>query len=194
MKRKGSLKSRLIEEAFLNIDRRYFVLNELQQYCYADQPLPIGKGQTISQPTTVAYMLEWLCVQPGMEILDIGCGSGYTTALLAYIAGETGKVTGVERIPELAELAKNNLLNFKNLNYDIITAGRELGLPGRKFDRILVSAAAETFPEELLEQLNLGGKLVIPIGNAIYLYKIDAEGRVTSQSFYGFVFVPLITS
>ena len=192
MKRKRMLKSNIIEEAFRNIDRSDFVPASLQMYRYEDIPLPIGMGQTISQPSTVAFMLELLDVNAGQEILDIGCGSGYTTALLSYLTGPKGKVWGIERISELVTTARENLSAYNNGNYEILSAGAELGMPGRSFDRILVSAAANIFPVGLLDQLNKPGKIVIPVKDSVYLYKKTESGDILSKEYYGFSFVPLI--
>jgi protein-L-isoaspartate(D-aspartate) O-methyltransferase len=176
----------------VNIDRGDFVLPEFKRFCYEDHPLSIGEGQTISQPSTVAFMLELLDPQPGQQILDIGCGSGYTSALLAYLVGQQGNVTGVEIKEKLVELAKSNLHAYVHLPVNIYLAGRKPGLPGEQFDRILVSAAAETFPYELLDQLKEPGRLVIPILNSIYLYEKAESGEIITKEHYGFVFVPLI--
>ncbi len=192
MKRKRMLNSRIIEEAFRNIDRSDFVPAGMQMYRYEDIPLPIGGGQTISQPSTVAFMLELLDVHAGQEILDIGCGSGYTTALLSYLTGKEGKVWGIERISELLITASENLSGYNKDNYEILSAGVELGIPGRSFDRILVSAAARVFPAGLLDQLNKSGKIVIPIRESVYLYEKTGSGEILSKEYYGFSFVPLI--
>src|SRR3989344_6098145 len=106
------LKTPSIIKAFQKVDRADFVLPEYRGAAHQDHPLPIGFGQTISQPATVAMMLEWLEPKKGQKILDIGCGSGWTTALLSSIVGKKGKVIGIERISELAEMAKKNLIKY----------------------------------------------------------------------------------
>ncbi|MGB9681196.1 MAG: protein-L-isoaspartate O-methyltransferase family protein, partial [Minisyncoccia bacterium] len=108
----GVLKSPKLIEAFLKIDRKDFVLEDLKEYAYLNQPLSIGFGQTISQPLVVAFMLELLEVQEGEKILDIGSGSGWTTALLSYLTGEKGKVFAIERIPELKEFGEENVKKY----------------------------------------------------------------------------------
>jgi len=188
----GALHSNNIIEAFRNVDRADFVANPNASDVYEDHPLVIGHGQTISQPRTVAMMMEMLSPQEGQSILDIGSGSGWTTALLAYIAGENGSVVGVERVDELVKFGSSNLKKYKFKNAKIIAAGDELGLIGEKFDRILVSAAADEFPHELVKQLNVGGKIVIPVGNSIYEMTKSYSGELDGVEHYGFTFVPLI--
>ena len=187
------LKSPLLIDAFRTIDRKYFVPDEYEEDCYIDAPLPIGHYQTISQPSTVAFMLECLDPQDGNSVLDIGSGSGWTTALLCYIVGEKGSVTGVERVDELVELGRENLSKFRfGSHCHIEKAGDKLGFPGEQFDRILVSASADEIPEELFAQLKIGGILVIPIRESIYKFTKISETEIDEEEFYGFVFVPLI--
>ncbi|MDD2652296.1 MAG: methyltransferase domain-containing protein [Sulfurimonas sp.] len=188
----GALRSSGIIEAFRNVDRADFVHNRETFDIYEDYPLAIGHGQTISQPRTVAMMMEMLSPQVGQSILDIGSGSGWTTALLAYIVGEDGLVVGVERVSELVKFGSDNLKKYKFKNAKIVEAGDELGLRGGKFDRILVSAAADEFPYELAKQLNIGGKIVIPVQNSIYEMTKEKNGELGGVEHYGFTFVPLI--
>ncbi|HSR73435.1 MAG TPA: protein-L-isoaspartate O-methyltransferase [Sulfurovum sp.] len=187
------LKSPLIIDAFRTIDRRYFVPDDLIDDAYIDAPLPIGHYQTISQPSTVAFMLERLDPKDGNSVLDIGSGSGWTTALLCYIVGDKGSVIGVERVDELVEQGKENLSKFRfNSHCHIEKAGDKLGLPGKQFDRILVSASADEIPEELFSQLKTGGILVIPIRESIFKFTKVSDTQIDKEEFYGFVFVPLI--
>ena len=189
----GVLKTSRIVDAFRTIDRADFVPRKYLNEAYGDYPLPLGYGQTISQPTTVAFMLEKLQPQAGEKILDVGSGSGWTTALLAQIVGPAGKVCGVEIVPELAELGRKNLANYE-LNWaEIKLVTGELGCPPlAPFNKILVSAAAEEPPDELLSQLKSGGRLVIPIQNSIWQIDKAAAGKFRQQEFPGFVFVPLV--
>jgi len=183
----------LIVEAFKKVDRKDFVLPEYTEYADVDEPLPIGHGQTISQPYTVAFMLELLEPKEGQRILDVGSGSGWTTALLAQIIGKTGRVYGVELIPELVTFGKNNLKKYHFPHASIEQAGNIFGLPKKgPFDRILVSAASASLPQELVNQLAVGGIMVIPIGNDIVKIKKISKKEITREAHSGFVFVPLV--
>ena len=190
---KDTLKSTTIIEAFRYIDRADFVLDPTISDIYEDYPLQIGYQQTISQPTTVAMMLEMLSPKEGDNILDIGSGSGWTTALLSFIVGDKGSVTGLERVDSLVKFGNNNLKKYGFQNSKIIQATDELGIVGKEFDCILVSAAASKFPYSLVEQLKIGGKLVIPVKNSIYEITKKEDGEVEAVEHYGFRFVPLIT-
>ena len=186
------LASKEIEKAFVAVDRVDFVLPEDRALAYQDHPLPIGFGVTISQPTTVAFMINQLNPKIGEKILDVGSGSGWTTALLASIVGFTGKVTGTEIIPELVEFGNQNLSKYKFKNAKIILAGRKPGLPKQSpFDRILVSAAAEKLPRILLQQLKVGGRMVIPVQSSILSIDRKSEDAFDQKEFPGFIFVPL---
>ncbi len=189
LRRIGVLASPTLVEAFRSIDRADFVRPEFRAEAYEDYPLPIGYGQTISQPYTVAFMLEALQLRPEDSVLDIGSGSGWTTALIARCAAS---VMGVERIPQLVDYARTNLARYAFNNVSVREAGEALGAPGERFDKILVSAAAESLPVLLLEQLNDGGTLVIPVRNAIFVVHKEEGGRYTQQVYEGFIFVPLL--
>ncbi len=188
----NAMHSENIIDAFTNIDRVNFVLDSNDSEVYADHPLPIGHGQTISQPTTVAMMLEMLKPKEEQKVLDIGSGSGWTTALLAYIVGDKGSVTGLERVPYLVKYGNDNLKKYGWKNVKIIQSENGLGLEGEMFDRILVSAAANEFPLKLTQQLNIGGKLVIPVKNSIFEITKKEDGELQGVEHYGFTFVPLI--
>jgi len=190
---KGMLNTSNIIDAFSAMDRKYFVPESFQEHIYVDAPLPIGNNQTISQPSTVAFMLEKLEPEEGDKVLDIGSGSGWTTALLCHIVGEKGSVTGLERMDELVEQGEENLSKLQfGSHCRIQRAGEKLGLPGEQFDRILVSASADEIPEELFLQLKIGGILVIPVRNSIFKFKKISDTYIDREEFYGFVFVPLI--
>lgn len=189
----GVLRSLSLINAFQTCDRILFVPENLRPYAYDDRPLPIGEGQTISQPYTVAVMLELLHPRVGNKILDIGSGSGWTTALLASAVGNDGFVTGMERVAELVEYGRERLIKAKITNASITQADPSaLGKPGTQYDRILVSASASDMPKELIEQLKAGGILVIPIGNSIWRITKEEDGRISFYELPGFVFVPLI--
>ncbi|MDO8655589.1 MAG: protein-L-isoaspartate O-methyltransferase [bacterium] len=187
------LKTQVIIEAFSHVDRKDFVPSEFQEYAYGDYPLPIAKKQTISQPATVAFMLELLQPKQGEKILDVGSGSGWTTALLAFCVGKEGKVFGMERVSELVAFGRKNVKKYAFPQATISQAEKTLGfVKEAPFDKILVSAAAQRFPEELLSQLKEGGILVIPVQNAIWRVKKLPQGKTEIQKFEGFAFVPLI--
>lgn len=186
------LKSAKIIKAFSSVDRAIFLPKHDLPFAYEDVALPIGFGQTGSQPSTVVFMLELLAPEIGDRILDIGSGSGWTTALLSKIVGRGGQVFGVERIPELIEFGQNNLLKVGATNATIYPSNKNLGLiKYAPYDKILVSAMAKTFPLDILQQLKIGGRIVIPIGNSIFkIDKVD-EGKILKKSYPGFVFVDL---
>lgn len=191
----GVLTTPRLISAFAKADRAKFVSRSFQASAYDDRPLPIGHGQTISQPYTVAFMLELLQPKPGQKILDIGSGSGWTTALLACVAGKSGHVWGIELVPELYRTARRALAAFDFQNITLLNrsgwAGYAAAAP---YDRILVSAAAQTLPPALLNQLAINGRLVIPVGSAgeqaIKLFAKQREGKVLEADYPGFVFVP----
>ncbi len=182
--------------AMLKVPRHLFVPPQYSREAYSDYPLPIGYGQTISAPHMVAIMCDLLDVLPGHKVLEIGGGSGYHAAVVAELVGKNGKVVMVERIPELAERAKNTL---EALGYDNVkvvvgdgSGGYEEEAP---YDRIYVTAAAPEVPEPLLKQLKPGGKMVIPVGDAIqelYVIEKDWSGRIRKKKWGGVRFVPLV--
>jgi len=193
LKKIEALRTPEIIEAFEKVDRVDFVLPQDKKHAYANVPLRIGYGQTISQPLTVAFMLERLQPQKGDKVLDIGSGSGWTTALLAQIVSSEGQVVGLEVIPELVEFGQVNLAkyNFENAQIQKVEEGI-LGIPGEKFDRILISAAATKLPDKLLSQLKNNGSMIIPIRSSLYEIYKDKEGNIDKKEIPGFVFVPLV--
>ncbi|MCH7529955.1 protein-L-isoaspartate O-methyltransferase [Patescibacteria group bacterium] len=180
-------------DAFEHIDRVDFVIDDCKVEAYEDYPLPIAKEQSISQPTTVAFMLELLSPERGEKILDVGSGSGWTTAIIAHIIGEKGYVWGVELLPDLVSFGRKNISKYHFKNAEILQAGDILGLPHEApFDKILVSACADNIPQELMEQLKEGGIMVLPIGDSICKVEKKSDG-VEIKHYPGFAFVPLIT-
>jgi protein-L-isoaspartate(D-aspartate) O-methyltransferase len=150
-------------DAMLRIPRHEFVPEPYRAQAYEDHPLPIGDGQTISQPYIVALMLESLQLKPDENVLEVGTGSGYVTALLAELAAQ---VFSIERHAALAENARSLLAALGYSNVRMLTGDGVLGLPGcAPFDAILVSAAAVKVPPALLSQLREGGRMIIPIGS-----------------------------
>jgi protein-L-isoaspartate(D-aspartate) O-methyltransferase len=160
--RSRGIRDERVLEAMLHVPRHEFVPPSLQADAYADMPLPIGSGQTISQPYIVAAMLEALEIQPQDRVLEIGTGSGYMTALLAELAAQ---VVSIERHAELAERARPVLEKLGYRNVQVIVGDGSRGYPpAAPYDRIIASAAAPSIPTALLEQLNEGGRMVIPVG------------------------------
>jgi protein-L-isoaspartate(D-aspartate) O-methyltransferase len=152
-------------EAMRTVPRHRFVPPAVRYLAYVDHPLPIGSGQTISQPYIVAYMTEAADVSPGETVLEIGTGSGYQAAVLGEIARE---VYTIEIIPELAERARKTLAELGYANVHAKTGDGYLGWPEHApFDAIVVTAAPEQVPQALVDQLALGGRMVIPVGAAV---------------------------
>lgn len=183
----------LVDQAFKETPRESFVLPSQKYAAGIDSALSIGHGQTISQPTTVRMMLEWLDVQPGDKVLDVGSGSGWTTALLANIVGSKGHAYAVERVPELVEFGRENCERLSIENVTFYQAGKKFGL--KKFapyDRILVSASGGEVPVELKNQLKVGGKLVIPVAYDILELTKISDSKWDTKTHPGFIFVPLI--
>jgi len=198
---RGYLKTPEIIRAFKKMDRKDFLLPEYKSETETDEALPIGHGQTISQPATVAFMFELLQPKAGDKILDIGSGSGWTTVLLAEIVGNQGKIYGIERIFEIKNFGEQNVSKYdfiKTGRVEIIHGDGYTGLPEcAPFDKILVSAAALEAPPKLLAQLKIGGKMVIPIGKQyesqeIVLYTKISKNKFKIEHFPGFIFVPLL--
>lgn len=190
----GSLKTPKIIKSFRKVHRKDFVPESIKEMAREDRALPTFEDQTISQPYTVAFMLELLEPCEGQKILDIGSGSGWVSALLANIAGPLGKVYAIERIEELLEFSRENLKKYNYKNLKIILGD---GYKGYKkeapFDRIHVAAAARSVPKALKDQLAIGGKMVIPTKkNDIRLIEKISKTKYTERIYPGFVFVPLI--
>lgn len=195
--KEGYLKKDILIEAFSEIDRIEFVPENLEKSAHANVALPIGYGQTISQPMAVAVMLELLDPQQSQKILDIGSGSGWTTALLSYVVGSHGNVIAMERKEELMEFGKENADKYGYVKKGIakfFTGDGSKGFPQEApYDRILVSASSQCVPNELKEQLKIGGKMVIPIGESIWYMEKKSENEFYKEEFPGFQFVPLVT-
>jgi len=192
--KEGYLKSPRIIEAFRKIRRADFVLN--QDSGFADEynaPLEIGHGQTISQPLTVAFMLELLQPEKGDKILDIGSGSGWQTALLCQIVGKEGFVYAIERIPELKEFGEANAAKYQFKNAEFVCADGSKGLEEKApFDRIIAAASADRILSAWKKQLKIGGRLVAPVKNSIRLLVKKGEDDFEQEEYPGFVFVPLV--
>jgi len=196
--REGILKTKEVIEAFLKVPREEFVPPHLRRFAYADTPLPIGYGQTISAPHMVAMMTEALAPKKGDKVLEVGTGSGYQAAILAEIVGDEGHVWTIERIPELAEFARDNLRRTSYARrVTVIVGDGSKGYPeAMPYNRIIVTAAAPEVPGPLIEQLAPGGRLVIPVGDSftqrLLIIKKRRDGSLTEKWGPYCVFVPLI--
>ena len=192
----GILKTPRIIEAFKKIDRADFVPEELKEMAYVNEPLPIGEGQTVSQPYTVAFMIELLQPEPGNKIFEIGFGSGWQTAVLAHIVSPLGRIYAVERIPELFRFGRRNVSKYgfiKNGAVKTIGGDATLGLKRHaSFDRIIAAASGKEVPEEWLKELKVGGRLVAPVKNSIWFYIKTGKDEFSKKEYPGFVFVPLV--
>lgn len=182
--------SERVDQAFAKAPRRAFLPPDQRRHASLDRALPIGYGQTNSQPTTVRNMLVALDVRPGQRVLDVGSGSAWTSALLAHLVGPTGEVVGVERVPELVARGQANLAAAGVPWARIVAADpHRLGAPAyQPYDRILVSAMATHVPEGLCGQLTPDGILVVPAEGE--LWQVRADGG--SRSLGHYVFVPLL--
>lgn len=179
---------------FNNLDRSYFIDNENKAFAGYDGALPIGYGQTISQPSLVLQMTFYLNPDKSSKVLEIGTGSGYQTALLAEFSD---KVFTIERIEELAETAKKRLDSLGYTNIEYMTGDGSTGwIENAPYDRIMVTAATEKVPPELLEQLKAGGRIIIPVGEQfnqnLMLINKDESGKVHSEIVNKVVFVEMI--
>lgn len=184
-----------VAEAFAAVPRKDFLPRGEVRFAGLDRPLPIGYGQTNSQPTTVRRLLELLGVAPGHRVLDVGCGSGWTTALLGHLVGPEGRVVGVEIVPELVRFGRDNLARHP-MGWVRVVAATEgvLGLPGEApFDRILCSAEATSVPAELVSQLAVGGVLVLPVrGRLMEVRRVSETGEPSVVRHGHYSFVPLV--
>ncbi len=177
---KKRIKDKKVIRAFEEVDRSDFVPEAYRRYAYIDDPLPIAEGQTISQPLTVALMTEALDIRKNHKILEVGTGSGYQAAILSRLCK---RVFTTEIRKELFEFASKNLRNYRNVK--VMLADGSLGY-GKEapYDRIIVTASAPHIPGPLLKQLKRSGKMVIPVGDDMFLIK---GNRKTHLGYFSFV-------
>ena len=187
-----------VADALLAVPREEFVPESMREYAYDNRALPIGSRQTISQPSLVAVMVSLMNLKPDLTdcVLDVGCGSGYTSAILSKLAA---RVVAVERIPSLAGECVDRLNRLGFNNVDVVAAPEDtLGYPERApFDAILVSAGAPVAPDSLCQQLAHGGRMVIPIGDRFdqrlaVVHRGDQLGDFKTDFYQSCHFVPLI--
>ena len=183
-------------EAFQKVRREDFVLAQMKDAAYDDMPLPILRGKTISQPTTVMLMTHALELEGGDKVLEVGTGSGYQSAIIARIVGPKGKVVSTEVVPELVQFAKANLKRAGISNVQVNEADGSRGWPqDAPYDRIIITAACREFPKPLIEQLKPGGIIVGPVGDANEQEMVKGTKRedgTMSYEFLGqFLFSPM---
>jgi protein-L-isoaspartate(D-aspartate) O-methyltransferase len=179
--------------AMARVPRHLFVPQDLRPFAYDDRPLPIGQGQTISQPYIVAYMTEALQLEPAHSVLEVGTGSGYQAAVLAEIVKQ---VHSIEIVPDLAENARRALANAGYRNVEVRTGNGYLGWPDRApFDRIIVTAAPPEIPRALVDQLAVGGVMVVPVGTSYQEIAIVTKtpDGVTERRTIEVRFVPMVS-
>ncbi|MDH3677423.1 MAG: protein-L-isoaspartate(D-aspartate) O-methyltransferase [Nitrosopumilus sp.] len=195
MKNTGFLKESKVESAFRKIPRHYFVPESMQDQAYENEPILILQNQTISQPSVVSRMTEWLDLREGQKVLEIGSGSGWQSSILGNLVGN-GKIFTVERHAKLASFAKDNLKRLGIKNVKIIHGDGRIGLPEESpFDRIMITAACREVPSKLLDQLALDGLLIAPVGENIQsltVLKKTQTGIIEIKNQKGYVFVPLL--
>ena len=184
-----------VESALQNIPRHEFVPESELEYAYDNEPLPIMKNQTISQPGVVTRMTEWLDVKNGQNILEIGTGSGWQSAILSYLVG-SGTIYSIERHPELAKFAQENLKKLKIDNVRVILGDGTLGYSqASPYDRIIITAACTEIPLPLLDQLSENGLIIAPVGDSsqsLVLLQKTSKGIVEIKNQSKYVFVPLV--
>lgn len=193
---KPEVKDRRVIAAFLAVPRHEFVPEECEGQAYEDYPLPIGGNQTISQPSLVAKMVELLQLKGDERVLEVGTGSGYQTAILAELAK---KVYSIERIEGLAKKARKVLAKQGYNNVQVVIGDGSKGLSQEQpFDGIIVSAAADNIPQDLIKQLGNKGRLVIPVREIPFgqMLKVGIKenGKISFQDVEPVVFVPLVSA
>jgi len=191
-----ALKTPRIIEAFRKIPRHFFIRKDYLRHAYDDIPLPTFKGQTISQPYTIAIMTEALNPKSGEKILEIGSGSGYQAALLAFCVGKKGKIITIELEKDLVEFSKKNIKKVKLKNVKIIHADGKKGYPKEApYDKCIITAACDEVPKAVMDQVKIKGRIVAPVNNMFgqRMMVIDKIGKnkFKKKDLGSFIFVPL---
>lgn len=198
LEQRGYIESPEVKEAFSSVPREEFVPSKVKKEAYADRPLPIGRGQTISAPSMIAIMLEVLEAGQGQKVLEVGTGSGYNAALLGEIVGVEGRVYTIERLESVAKTGRRNLEERGYDQVEVIvgdgTRGYEEEAP---WNRILVTACAPEVPNPLVGQLKVGGKLAAPVGShymsqTLLVVEKVGEGKTEVERHGSCAFVPLV--
>jgi protein-L-isoaspartate(D-aspartate) O-methyltransferase len=191
---RGVLKSPTIAKALKKVDRADFVPSGMKDLAYADEALPIGETQTISQPYTVVFMLELLEPKEGERIMDVGSGSMWQSAILAEIAGDKGKVYSIEINKDIFEFGKTNISKYPELMKRIETYNQNAdpAPTGAKLDGVIAAAEVAEVPQSWRDQLNVNGRLVYPKNGSIFLEIKRSEHEFEVSQFPGFAFVPFV--
>lgn len=201
--RQGLLRSPVVKDAFMNIDRADFLPEALRGEAQQNIPISVGGEQLASQPYTVAFMLELLEPKVGEKILEIGTGTGWQAALLAYVVGrgtsestQRGKVIALELIEALAESATKNLEQYHFISdgvAQVLQSDATGGAPNEApFDKIIASVASKKIPAAWKEQLRIGGRMVAPVGESIIVLEKTGVNSFTKRQYFGFDFAPIV--
>lgn len=197
MRAKGNLKSDRVEEAMRSAPRHLFAPEKSKDSAYSDSPLSIGHGQTVSQPSVVAKMTEFLDVETGDRILEIGAGSGWQSAVLSHLVGDTGKIYTIEVVEELAEQARRNLKDVDVENVEVLVGDGSTGMEEHApYDGIICTAVSPRVQEEWIEQVKIGGRIVTPVSgmvlhNLVVVEKVGESETKTVRKERGYRFVKL---
>ena len=183
-------------KSFREVGREDFIPENLRNAAYQDMPLPLLRGKTISQPTTVMLMTHALELEPGEKVFEIGTGSGYQSAIIARIIGTKGKVITTEVVPELVSFAKQNLRKAKISNVFVYEEDGSNGMPSEApFDKIIITAACREFPKPLISQLKENGIIIAPVGNQNEQEMVrgikDRKGNLELEFLGPFLFTPM---
>jgi protein-L-isoaspartate(D-aspartate) O-methyltransferase len=187
------LENKAVRKAFKEIDRGDFVADDYQVEAYEDYALPAGFNQTMLKPSFAAFMLELLDAQVGDKVLNIGSGSGWTSALLSKLVGDSGNIVGLESVGELVEASKSNVAKYKLTNIEFRKTEKTIGLAAKgPYNRILVNGSLNEFPETLIDQLAIGGVVVVPLEDSIVKIEKKSKDKKIEKEYPGFSVAPLV--